>query len=137
MDDNRFKLCYVSGSWAYFTTQDLEKQWGDDWNDAPYEHNAGSPYRFGERNRERGEEPWEIKEVAFDGPLETPADRAWSGNSHYSVQQINAGSVAWLSTDAWVKKPVVIPAGTSLPDFIRLVHEAGGDVYMPVPKEAG
>lgn len=38
------KLCYVKGSFAYFTTQELSKQWGDDWNDAPYEHNAGEPY---------------------------------------------------------------------------------------------
>ena len=38
------KLCYVEGNIAYFTTQDLDKQWGDDWDDAPYEHNAGLPY---------------------------------------------------------------------------------------------
>ena len=37
-------LCYVKGPWAYFTTQPLKKQWGDDWDDAPYEHNAGEPY---------------------------------------------------------------------------------------------
>ena len=27
----------------YFTS-DLENQWGDDWDDSPYEHNAGPPY---------------------------------------------------------------------------------------------
>jgi hypothetical protein len=37
-------LCYVDGVFAYFTTQSLKKQTGDDWNDAPYEHNAGEPY---------------------------------------------------------------------------------------------
>lgn len=37
-------LCYVSHPFAYFTTQPVENQWGDDWDDAPYEHNAGSPY---------------------------------------------------------------------------------------------
>lgn len=37
-------LCYISKPWAYFTTQKLEDQWGDDWDDAPYEHNAGEPY---------------------------------------------------------------------------------------------
>lgn len=36
--------CYVEGNRAWFTTQSLDKQWGDDWNDAPYEHNAGRPY---------------------------------------------------------------------------------------------
>ena len=39
-----YKLCYIEKNFAYFTTQDLEKQWGDDWDDAPYEHNAGTPY---------------------------------------------------------------------------------------------
>lgn len=37
-------LCYVDEPWAYFTTQKLEDQWGDDWEDSPYEHNAGKPY---------------------------------------------------------------------------------------------
>ena len=37
-------LCYVYGPWAYFTSRPLSEQWGDDWNDAPYEHNAGEPY---------------------------------------------------------------------------------------------
>ena len=36
-----FKLCYIENDNAYFTTNDLMKQWGDDWNDALYEHNAG------------------------------------------------------------------------------------------------
>lgn len=26
------RLCYVSRPWAYFTTQSLDKQWGDDWD---------------------------------------------------------------------------------------------------------
>ena len=29
---------------AYFTPVSLDEQWGDDWDDAPYEHNAGIPY---------------------------------------------------------------------------------------------
>ena len=38
------KLCYVKDNFAYFTTQKLSDQTGDDWNDAPYEYNAGIPY---------------------------------------------------------------------------------------------
>jgi hypothetical protein len=30
-------LCYIDDDYAYFTEQSLDKQWGDDWNDAPYE----------------------------------------------------------------------------------------------------
>jgi hypothetical protein len=37
-------LCYATATWAFFTTRSLKEQWGDDWNDAPYEHNAGDPY---------------------------------------------------------------------------------------------
>lgn len=27
-----FKLCYVEGNFAYFTTLPLSEQWGDDWD---------------------------------------------------------------------------------------------------------
>lgn len=38
-----YKLCYVDGQKAWFT-DNFEKQWGDDWNDKPYECNAEEPY---------------------------------------------------------------------------------------------
>ena len=41
--EEEYKLCYVEGQKAYFTSN-FEKQWGDDWNDRPYECNAGEPY---------------------------------------------------------------------------------------------
>ena len=58
---NHFQLCYVErcsqldirdkdeerthqGLRLFFTNADLTKQWGDDWNDAPYDCNAGWPY---------------------------------------------------------------------------------------------
>ena len=34
MEKELYKLCYIENSFAYFTTQDLDKQWGDDWDDA-------------------------------------------------------------------------------------------------------
>ena len=155
-------LCYVDSPWAYFTTRPLEKQWGDDWNDAPYEHNAGTPYTpsksFGTVRRnmngrrivrvtkpgatpdedwvegseydEDGKPEWEIFRIAYDGDLETP--REGQRNSPWSVEQINAGAVAWLRTSRWFDgKPVVIPAGTTLTQFCKLVAEAGGAAYLP------
>lgn len=124
-----FKLCYVEDNFAYFTTQALDKQWGDDWNDAPYEHNAGTPYRFQSYNLERGDSPWEIARVAFYAPLETPAAKV-RGNSRYSVQHINAGAVAWLATDEWAEKHVAIMAGVSIPEFIEKVESSGGEAYL-------
>ena len=120
-------LCYVAGPWAWFTTAPLGKQWGDDWNDAPYEHNAGDPYGWAPH---RNMEPYRLTKVAWDGPFDTPADLGGI-NSRWSVAAINAGLIAWLQTSAWNPEPrVVIPAGTSLSDFKRLVCAAGGRVYV-------
>lgn len=129
--NNVFKLCYIDKPWAYFTSMDdIGKQWGDDWNDAPYEHNAGSPYEYGNHDKAKGREPWEVKKIAFDGDFNAPCDFCY--NSPYSVEQINAGVVAWLSTSAYAQKPVkVIHAGATLSDFISFIQENGGTVYLP------
>jgi hypothetical protein len=65
-------------------TDDFDKQWGDDWNDAPYEHNAGRPYTH------------ETKPVMYlvQGDYILPDDGYL--NSPYSVQSINRRAVAWL-----------------------------------------
>ena len=43
MSEQDYKLCYIDGNKAYFT-DNFKRQRGDDWNDAPYEHNAEPPY---------------------------------------------------------------------------------------------
>lgn len=122
-------LCYVSGCWAYFTTRKLSEQWGDDWSDAPYEHNAETPYEYGEHDRNKGRAPWTITKVAFDGDFEPPCEGHC--NSPWSVEQINAGAVAWLRTSRWHGgKPVIVPAGTTLERFCELIREGGGNVYL-------
>jgi len=119
------KLCYVDGAWAFFTTKPLTgegRQWGDDWNDAPYEHNAGTPYE---------DEGYEIVKLAFDAELDQPGEGCY--NSPYSVEMINSGAIAWLRTPAWKSGDiVVIPAGTPVRDFVLLVKKAGGKVYFPI-----
>lgn len=120
-------LCYVSGGAAYFTTQPLEKQWGDDWDDAPYEHNAGSPYGWHERV-DAGKEPWTITEVHWSGPFETPDE--YHFNSPYSVKVINSGRTAWLGSPRWGSHGVNIYAGTPLDEFKRLVRSVGGRIWV-------
>ena len=125
---DKFKLCYVENSFAWFTTASLSEQWGDDWNDAPYEHNAGTPYEW---RIEREKPEYKLMKLAFySDDLETPADIA-GHNSLYSVQAINGGVVAWLS-NRWVKPVIAIQAGISPEDFIKIVKESGGDVFAPV-----
>jgi hypothetical protein len=126
-------LCYISGCGkAFFTTQPLSEQWGDDWNDAPYEHNAGYPYTFradydGKYNNKQ---PWEINYLYFEGDFETPD--AYVTNSPYSVQDINNKAVPWLKGDRYGKLAgkFEIWAGTSAEDFCRAVLEAGGKVFI-------
>ena len=120
---NELKLCYVSKDWAYFTTQALDKQWGDDWDDAPYEHNAGEPYE----SWKKGETPWKIVKVAFEGDFTQPCDSFI--NSSCSVQMINKGGIAWLRSPSYGPLKVVIHAGTTLAEFKRLVGIAEGLVY--------
>jgi hypothetical protein len=113
-------LCYVRNNAAVFTTQPIDKQWGDDWDDAPYEHNAGWPYGPAEG------EPWELITVYFDADLVTPDYNCF--NSGYSVQSINGRAVAWLRDPYDGRKN--IHAGTTLNEFKRKIREFGGKVFV-------
>ena len=131
MKEQESVLCYVSLPWAYFTTANLSQQWGDDWNDAPYEHNAGQPYEWAPYMAENGIQPYSITKVAFDAYNLLTPDYG-TININYSVEGINAGVIPWLRHDnpKWCKHRVIIPAGTTLQEFIRLIHETGGQVYI-------
>ena len=140
-----YKLCYIENNFAYFTTQELDKQTGDDWNDAPYEHNAGTPYEprifyYADGRREKDLTEWnedgtpkfEIYKVAYDYcGAETPAQIAGS-NSRYSVDMINAKVVPWL-TD-WPNGKRALFAGASVEEFITFIEDGGGTVYLPKEK---
>lgn len=132
--DREEYLCYVDPPFAYFTTQPLDQQWGDDWDDAPYEHNAGDPYPY-LPDHDKDEEPWQIKKVAYTADLQTPAEYSGGFNSRFSVEQINKGRMPWLVTPSWLDTQVFIPAGIDLEEFYHLVNKAGGTVYTPQPKK--
>lgn len=142
-----FKLCYIHGDTTYFTTQDVKTQWGDDWDDAPYEHNAGTPYEpayhyYADGRTEKvdgdwnedGSPKWEIYTLKFDCyRLETPASR-WGGrlrghggNSPYSVQMINNKLIPWLT----VYPDKALFAGASIDSFVEFIEESGGEVFFP------
>ena len=118
-----YKLCYIEGNKAYFTNN-WKKQWGDDWDDVPYEHNAGVPYHHYYENKK--EIPILLKEIYFELPMwyKTPADDYF--NSPFSVQDINNHRVPWLTIDNHY-----IFAGTSYTNFVKQIFELGGTVYVP------
>lgn len=127
-----YKLCYIDGNKAWFTSN-FEHQWGDDWNDAPYEHNAEQPYDHWsgliEDNEDMFKRKWKKhtikhKTLYFEIPYYSylPCDNFL--NSPYSVEDINKNKVPWIKTEDFK-----IVAGTSIEIFKAIVKQYGGKIY--------
>ena len=123
-----YKLCYIEGHKAFFTGN-WKEQWGDDWDDRPYEHNAGDPYRHYWVDKVEYEIP--MKECYFELPgyYELPCDGHL--NSPYSVQDINHNCCPWIKYGYDREKKVYIFAGTTYTEFVKKIHELGGTIYEP------
>ena len=155
MKKNKYKLCYVQNNKAFFTTQNLEDQWGDDWDDIPYEHNSGYPYepcwhnepgcinrkyrgnaRPGELCKcdackedwdDQGNPKFKIKKVFFDSHWLLKEPCTGHANSPYSVEDINIEKkVPWLENNDGIK----LYAGSSFKEFCDYIEcLCDGDVY--------
>ena len=125
---------YIEGKqeyYAYFTPVPLNKQWGDDWDDAPYEYNAEIPYDdVYDENDERTE--IEIVRVPFyipyDGGWSVRFPKDWGGdNSPFCIRDINAGAVAWIFCHGGHRKSntdsVAIHAGCSPLEFVEKINK--------------
>lgn len=55
-----YRLCYINGNVMYFSP-DIEHEWGDDWDDAPADCNAGEPYERNGPCRLLAYEPWDFR----------------------------------------------------------------------------
>lgn len=125
-NNNKYKLCYIKNDSVYFTSREISKQWGDDWNDIPYEHNAGSPYMPSQTDIENND-IWNIYVLKIDSVLKQPCDGTI--NSQYSVEMINNKIVPWLQSS---NNMISIYAGTSLSDFIEMFKINNiGKIYLP------
>lgn len=120
----QFKLCYVRDNIMFFT-DNFERQWGDDWDDAPYEYNAEEPYDrkyyteySDEWCREHGK--GNIRYIAYKGyDIAEPKDEHW--NSPYSVEAINNKAVPWLYCD----EAGGLFAGATMTEAKRWLKKAG------------
>lgn len=128
-----YRLCYVDGQKAWFT-DNFEKQWGDDWNDKPYECNAGEPYNSWSELIEDNEDIFKRKYKHHQIKLKTLYFETddWSEQKpcdmgRFSVEDINKGTIAWVHTDKFN-----ILAGTEIEEFIKIIKENGGKIYMEV-----
>lgn len=128
-----YRLCYVDGQKAWFT-DNFEKQWGDDWNDRPYECNAGEPYENWSELIEDNEDIFKRKYKHHQIKLKTLyfetndwSERKPCDMGRFSVEEINKGTIAWVHTDKFN-----ILAGTEIEEFIKIIKENGGKIYMEV-----
>lgn len=112
-----YKLCFVRDHKAYFTTQEPGEVWGDDWDDHPYEHNAGLPYT---------RDGHDILCVYFDADLKEACQQPGS----FSAEELNAGEFPWLM-QGFRKDDLRIYAGTTIDEFIVTIDRIGGTVYLP------
>lgn len=130
---------YIPGEhefYAYFTPIELSEQWGDDWDDAPYEHNAEIPYddiitetyetdgtKITKKIAKKIEHydiiviPFVVKSFYY----KLPKDYSYGGNSSFSVDMINSGAVAWIydPADGKMENMTSIQAGCTIYEFIQ------------------
>lgn len=113
-----------STHYAYFTPISLDKQWGDDWDDSPYEYNAGPPYDDYYNDKGEREEItlYKIKFGIKSDDCNEPSYYGFGGNSPFCVKDINQGAIAWLF-DSNGKRGVAIYAGDSPMIFKEKIEE--------------
>lgn len=113
---NNYQLCYVE-NWEdigtmtlMFSKEPVENLWGDDWNDKPYEHNAGLPYDETIDNIKNDYVTIIIDDSSsnYDNKLLTPC--SGTPNSNFSIEDINIRQIIpWLRN-----KYLIIYAGETL-----------------------
>lgn len=122
----KLSLCYVEKNRAWFTTQPLALQWGDDWGESIASASPGQPYGYTKYDREDGMDPWELVSLRFSGQFRHPSED--SSTRRRSVAEINAGAAPWLTGTSPGGASVEIGAGVGIDEFRNLVREAGGEL---------
>ena len=112
---------YIEGKqeyYAYFTPADLDRQWGDDWDDAPYEYNAEIPYDdYYDGDTKVELNIIRVPFIVYHDGWRVRFPKDWGGeNSPFSVQDINAGAVAWIFDGS---SATAICAGCNPEEFFR------------------
>lgn len=124
--------------YAFFTEVSLWEQWGDDWDDAPYEYNAGEPYDDVFQGDCRIEHqvikvPFYIRHDGYD--VKMPEDYGY--NSPFAVDDINSGAVAWIFARSLKPKcanGIAIHAGVNPYEFFERVDKIN-EMYPYEPEK--
>lgn len=127
-DYNNYQLCYIDklddfGTIKlWFSNLDVSKVWGDDWNDKPYEHNAGEPY-----DTINSEINSYIKIIIIDRLNNQELLLPCSGtiNSNFSIEDINIKKqIPWLRNNTFN-----LWAGTSLEETLKILKTLDIEIY--------
>jgi hypothetical protein len=116
-------LCFVTDDFAWFADRDPREVYGDDWDDAPHDCNAGEPYP------NRG---WQLVKVAFDGEHEVVTRLNNSpGEPYLSAKQLNARCSPWLVVNPYGTRRDQHPiwAGCTIRKFAALIALGNGHIY--------
>jgi hypothetical protein len=123
-------LCYVDRNKLFFTTLPLEEQWGDNWDEEPYETKSSYPY-----NEKDALGNDTISQYAMIIPerlvrkvtIVCPCDE-WK-QSPYTVEEINEGYEPWIKLffDKDIKDPFLIElnAGATIEEVSEVLTEVG------------
>jgi hypothetical protein len=115
-DYKTYQLCYVESMRLYFT-DNFSDQWGDDWNDYPYEMNSGEPYEDNDHHI--------FKLYYYGEDFTTPYVKG-----DYSVEEINKDSVAWLISK---KYGIYLHAGYTVEKVMSLFKEkCPENLFLPM-----
>lgn len=124
-----YRLCYVDSNLRCYFTDNFDDQWGDDWDDAPYQYNAEPPYADADHHiyilaLDNGR--------AYDMGVSTPDEC----DDSQSVSAINAGVRAWITVCDYRdndkrSKLVCISGGTTVREFIDKLKDSVV-IYEPI-----
>lgn len=139
----------MEGNKVYFTSNTLADQWGDDWNDAPINCNASSPYLPTVYHYANGTSKLSSKDWNDDGTpkyqllsvfVEYPGMHDYNdwtqtlvASLDISVETVNSKKYPWIELEdpENLSEKIQVFAGITFPEFESLITREGGLVYVP------
>lgn len=117
--------CELKGNLVRLYLGKNGKQWGDDWDDKPYEHNAGHVYdEFVEKIADIS--------INFEYDVNEPADFAIEGNSQWRREDFIKKKIHAISiNNPENRSSIFIYFGETLENILKRIRYVAHNVYIP------